>query len=81
MSQGHLCPNLSQKVPKEVSQMANRNLSSAMLYGGLSVNLNHLKFGPGEAGTSPKFVSMSIFSKSSQLYKNLKCALSLMCVL
>ena len=43
MSQGALCPNLSQKVQKEVSQMANRNLSCAMLLGGLSVNLNHLK--------------------------------------
>ena len=26
MSQGPLCPNLTQKVQKEVSQMANRNL-------------------------------------------------------
>ena len=43
MSQGPLCPNLSQKVQKEVSQMANRNLPIAMLLGGLSVNLNHLK--------------------------------------
>ena len=43
MSQGPLCPNLSQKVQKEVSQMANRNLSSVILLGGLSVNLNHLK--------------------------------------
>ena len=42
MSQGPLCPNLSQKVQKEVSQMANHNLSCAMLEGGLSVNLNHL---------------------------------------
>ena len=32
MSQGPLYPNLSQKVQKEVSQMANRNLSCAMLY-------------------------------------------------
>ena len=32
MSQGPLCPNLSQKVQKEVSQMANRKLSCAMLY-------------------------------------------------
>ena len=32
MSQGALCPNLSQKVQKEVSQMTNRKLSSAMLY-------------------------------------------------
>ena len=31
MSQGPLCPNLIQKVLKEVSQMANRKLSSAML--------------------------------------------------
>ena len=43
MSQGPLCPNLSQTVQKEVSQIANRNFSIAMLLGGLSVNLNHLK--------------------------------------
>ena len=43
MSQGPLCPNLSQKVQKEVFQMANRNLLCVMLQGGLSVNLNHLK--------------------------------------
>ena len=42
MFQGPLCPNLSQKVQKEVSQMANRNLSPVILLGGLSVNLNHL---------------------------------------
>ena len=42
MSQGPLCPNLSQKVQKKVSQMANRNLSPVILLGGLSVNLNHL---------------------------------------
>ena len=40
MSQGPLCPNLTQNVQKEVSQMANQNFSRAML---LSVNLNHLK--------------------------------------
>ena len=45
MSQGPLCPNLSQKVQKEVSQMANRNFSRVILLGGLSVNLNHLKIG------------------------------------
>ena len=45
MSQGPFCPNLSKKVKKEVSQMANHNLSCAMLQGGLSVNLNHLKIG------------------------------------
>ena len=43
MSQGPLCPNLTKKVQKEVSQIANRNLSSVMLLGVLSVNLNHLK--------------------------------------
>ena len=31
MSQGPLCPNLSKKVQTEVPQMANRNLSCAML--------------------------------------------------
>ena len=43
MSQGLLCPNLTQKVQREVSQMSNRNFSRVMLLGGLSVNLNHLK--------------------------------------
>ena len=43
MSQGPLCPNLTKKVQKEVSQMANLNLSLVILLGGLSVNLNHLK--------------------------------------
>ena len=43
MSQGALCSNLSQKVQKEVSQMANCNFSHVILLGGLSVNLNHLK--------------------------------------
>ena len=43
MSQGPLCPNLRQKVQKEVCQMANRNLSPVILLGSLSVNLNHLK--------------------------------------
>ena len=40
MSQGPLCPNLPKKVQKEVSQMANRKLSCAMLYRWF---LNHLK--------------------------------------
>ena len=43
MFQGPLCPNLSQKVQKKVSQIANRNLSRVILLGGLSVNLNRLK--------------------------------------
>ena len=45
MSQDPLCPNLTQKVQKEVSQMANRNFLPVILLGGLSVNLNHLKIG------------------------------------
>ena len=43
MSQGPLCPNLTQKVQREMSQIANRNLPCLILLGGLSVNLNHLK--------------------------------------
>ena len=43
MSQGPLCPNLTQKFQKEVSQIANRKFPLVMLLGGLSVNLNHLK--------------------------------------
>ena len=43
MSQGPLCPNLTKKFQKKVSQMANHNLSRVILLGGLSVNLNHLK--------------------------------------
>ena len=43
MSQGPLCPNLTKKIQKEVSQIANHNFPLVMLLGGLSVNLNHLK--------------------------------------
>ena len=43
MSQDPLCPNLTKKVQKEVSQMASRNFPIAMPQGGLSVNLNYLK--------------------------------------
>ena len=43
MSQGPLCPNLTQKVQKEVSQMAYQTFSHPMLLGGLSVNFNHPK--------------------------------------
>ena len=43
MSQGPLCPNLTQKVQKEVSQIANRNLPRLILLGGLSLHLNYLK--------------------------------------
>ena len=43
MSQGPLCPNLTQKVQEEVCQMANRNLLHTMQSGGLSVILNYPK--------------------------------------
>ena len=43
MSQDPLCPNLTKKVQKKVSQMANRNLSCMILLDGLSLHLNHLK--------------------------------------
>ena len=43
MSQGPLCPNLTKKFQKEVSQITNCNLPRPMLLGGLSLNLNHLK--------------------------------------
>ena len=43
MSEGPLCPNLTIKFQKEVSQIVNRNLPIAMLLGGLNVNLSHLK--------------------------------------
>ena len=39
MFQGPLCPNLTKKVQKEVSQMANCNLSCVMLLGGLKYEL------------------------------------------
>ena len=61
MSQGPLCPNLSQKVQKEVSQMANRNLSPVILLGGLSVNLNHLKTNK----IAHRFGSILLFRKFS----------------
>ena len=43
MSQGPLCPNLTQKFQKEMSQIANHNFPLVMLLGGLSLHLNHLK--------------------------------------
>ena len=61
------------KVQKEVSQMANRNFSLAMLLGGLSVNLNHLKITSKEK--LPKRYSLGSFSgclhkKTSETVKN-----------
>ena len=61
MSQGPLCPNLSQKVQKEVSQMANRNLSPVILLGGLSVNLNHLNIQESSFYYQEKFDFLSGF--------------------
>ena len=57
MSQGTLCPNLTKKVQKEVSQIANRNLSLMILLGGLSVNLNHLKTATNAHWYAPSQVS------------------------
>ena len=54
MCQGPLCPNLSQKVQKEVCQMANRNLSRVILLGGL-----HLKRG-SKLSTRSKSETMCI---------------------
>ena len=54
MSEGPFCPNLTQKVQREVSQMANRNFSRAMLLGGLSVNLNHQKNEGADLGIKVK---------------------------
>ena len=58
MSQGPLCPNLTKKVQKEVSQIANRNLSSVILLGGLSVNLNHLK---SQTGLDMSYTFLQIY--------------------
>ena len=60
MSQGPLCPNLSQKVQKEVSQMANHNLSRMILLGGLSVNFK-CKLKP------PKKISTVFVSKLQEM--------------
>ena len=59
MSQGPLCPNLTQKVQKIVSQMANRNLPRPILLGGLSVNLNHLKSKQEGLHTMSVFLDLS----------------------
>ena len=45
MSQGVLSPNLTKKFQWEVSQIAEKKFLCAILLGGLSVNLNHLKRG------------------------------------
>ena len=67
MSQGPLCPNLSQKVQKEVSQMANRKLSYAIRC--LSVNLNHLKSRSGEYIFTPLYWFWGQNSKYPMLQK------------
>ena len=66
MSQGPLCPNLSQKVQKEVSQMANRNLSCVILLGGLSVNLNHLNIGKPMPKISAKEILQKLLQHAKQ---------------
>ena len=43
MSQGVLCPNLTNKFQSKVSQNGQSQLPCAVAIGGLSVNLNHLK--------------------------------------
>ena len=43
MSQAILSPNLTKEVQWEVPQIADKRFPCAMVYGGLSVNLNHLK--------------------------------------
>ena len=43
MSKAVLCPNLTKKFQKEVSQMADHKLLCTTAIGGLSVNLNHQK--------------------------------------
>ena len=65
MSQGPLCPNLTKNFQKEVSQMANRNLSRMILLGGLSVNLNHLK-----SSTFRYYVSHVHFSPRGRFRKD-----------
>ena len=45
MSQAVLSPNLTKEVQWEVSQIADKRFPLAMVKGGLSVNLNHLKTG------------------------------------
>ena len=67
MSQGPLCPNLSQKVQKEVSQMANHNLSCVILLGGLSVNHLKIKCWRNEFGN----LSISIIFSFQQVFVRL----------
>ena len=43
MCQAVLSPNLTKKFQWEVSQIADNRFPCVMLFGGLSVNLNHLK--------------------------------------
>ena len=52
MFQLPLCVNLIQKIQKEVLEIANPNLPSVMLLGGLSVNFNQLK----------RFIQVKFFS-------------------
>ena len=42
MSQGPLCPNLTKKFQKEMSQIANCNFPLVMLLGGLSLKTKYV---------------------------------------
>ena len=59
MSQGPLCPNLSQKVQKEVSQMANRNLP-----------FNSIKKKKGEHYKAANYRPVSLTSICSKLMQH-----------
>ena len=43
MSQAVLSPKLTKEIQWEVAQIADKRFPCVIVYGGLSVNLNHLK--------------------------------------
>ena len=63
MSSGVLSPNLTKKFQWEVSQIAEKKFLHAMLLGGLSVNLNHLR-----RSAVMKICELSAFSSSDLEY-------------
>ena len=67
MSQGPLCPNLTKKFQKEVSQIANRNFALVMLLGGLNVNLNHLKIGRLKAEVNKNRPQIQVLLKNEKI--------------
>ena len=71
MSQGPLCPNLTKKVQKKVSQMANRKLSCAMLYRWFKCKLK-----PPKKGSSDPFrdsLTRRIFDTAKQNSFTIQC--------